>query len=179
MGSWSGSASPWPLFRFRLLGWVLPLVHALRAVPAVAVVPFFLLWFGFSEVGRYLMVVLALGLNVVVACADRLERPVEADLLLFHNLGARPNTRILQYWLPRLLEELLPTLRFGISLGLGVIVVSEMLGAQWGLGYLMQTSRATFSLNVIFLAAGALGVIATLLDFALRMLWARLVTWRR
>ncbi|MDB5470164.1 MAG: transporter permease [Caulobacter sp.] len=166
------------LFKLRILSWSLPLVHAVRAVPAVAIVPFFLLWFGFSEVGRYLLVVLGLGLNVLVACADRLEQPRAVDQLLFHNLGLRRNTRIFAYWLPRVLEDLLPTLRFGISLALGMIVVSEMLGAQTGLGYLMQTSRATFSLNVIFLAALALGLIATVLDLALQWLWGRLVTWR-
>src|SRR6266699_926399 len=36
-------------FRFRLLPLFMPTVNAFRAVPAVATVPFFLLWFGFSE----------------------------------------------------------------------------------------------------------------------------------
>ena len=56
-------------FRLRLLPLLMPTVHAFRAVPAVATVPFFLLWFGFSETGRYLLVALGLGLNVMVAWA--------------------------------------------------------------------------------------------------------------
>jgi ABC-type nitrate/sulfonate/bicarbonate transport system permease component len=64
-------------------------------------------------------------------------------------------------------------------LALGVIVVSEMLGAQTGLGYLMQTSRATFSLNVIFLSASVLGLIAGALDLVLRLLWGSIVSWRK
>jgi ABC-type nitrate/sulfonate/bicarbonate transport system permease component len=166
------------LFRVNALVWLMPTVHAVRAVPAVAIVPFFLLWFGFSEIGRYLLVVLGLGLNVLVACADTVETPRETDRVLFRNFGAPLNTRVLRYWLPRVLENLLPTLRFGIALALGVIVVSEMLGAQSGLGYLMQTSRSTFSLNVIFLCAAMLGVIATVLDAVLQALWGNVVTWR-
>jgi ABC-type nitrate/sulfonate/bicarbonate transport system permease component len=166
------------LFRIKALAWVMPTVHAVRAVPSVAIVPFFLLWFGFSETGRYLLVVLGLGLNVLVACADTLESPHEADVVLFRNLRAPMNTRVLRYWLPRVLEGLLPTLRFGIALALGVVIVSEMLGAQTGLGYLMQTSRATFSLNVILVCAMLLGVLATFLDYSLRFIWHQVVTWR-
>jgi len=173
-----GVAVALALFRVGGLFWVMPMVHAVRAVPAVAIVPFFLLWFGFSEIGRYLLVVLGLGLNVLVACADTVESPRETDVVLFRNFRAPLNTRVIRYWLPRVLENLLPTLRFGIALALGVIIVSEMLGAQSGLGYLMQTSRATFSLNVILLCAIILGVFATLLDAALQLVWRRVVTWR-
>lgn len=81
--------------------------------------------------------------------------------------------------IPRIAETLLPTLRFGLALALGLIAVSEMLGAQYGLGYLMQTSRATFSLNVLILCAFLLGVIATASDMALRYAWPHIVTWRR
>jgi taurine transport system permease protein len=167
------------LFRLNFLWVIMPTVQAVRAVPAVAIVPFFLLWFGFSEIGRYLLVIVGLGLNVLVACADTLETPRERDLVLFRNFQAPLNTRVLRYWLPRVLENLLPTLRFGIALALGVIIVSEMLGAQSGLGYLMQTSRATFSLNVIMLSAFILGGIAALLDLLLRAIWTQIVPWRR
>lgn len=178
VGVISGIALTLALFKMNGLCWLMPTVHAMRAVPAVAIVPFFLLWFGFSEIGRYLLVILGLGLNVLVACANTVESPREADIVLFRNFRAPLNTRIIPYWLPRVLEDLLPTLRFGVALALGVITVSEMLGAQSGLGYLMQTSRATFSLNVILLCATLLGVIATLLDIAIRLLWHRIVTWR-
>jgi ABC-type nitrate/sulfonate/bicarbonate transport system permease component len=178
LGTLFGIVAALALFRVNGLSWLMPTVHAARAVPAVAMVPFFLLWFGFSEIGRYLLVVVGFGLNVLVACADTVQSPREADVVLFRNFRAPLNTRILRYWLPRVLENLLPTLRFGIALALGVIVVSEMLGAQTGLGYLMQTSRATFSLNVILLCAIILGVLATILDSALQLLWHRVVTWR-
>lgn len=166
-------------FRFRLLPLFMPTVNALRAVPAVATVPFFLLWFGFSEFGRYLLVALGLGLNVMIACADVVERPNENDVVIFKNFQMPRERLIFSYWLPRIAETLLPTLRFGLALALGLIAVSEMLGAQYGLGYLMQTSRATFSLNVLILCAFLLGVIATASDMALRYAWPHIVTWRR
>ncbi len=35
------------MFRYRLLNYAMPIFHSIRAVPAVAFVPFFLLWFWF------------------------------------------------------------------------------------------------------------------------------------
>lgn len=166
-------------YRFRLLPLLMPTVNAIRAVPAVATVPFFLLWFGFSEFGRYLLVALGLGLNVMVACADVMERPREHDIVIFKNFQMPRERLVVSYWLPRIAESLLPTLRFGLALALGLIAVSEMLGAQYGLGYLMQTSRATFSLNVIILCAFLLGIIATVADTILTRSWPYIVTWRR
>lgn len=177
-GTILGITSVLVLFRFKALNYVLPVFHSLRAVPAVALVPFFLLWFGFSEWGRYLLVFLAMGLNIAAAAADTLERPNTADRILFKNFNAPINTKIFQYWLPRIIEGILPTLRFGIALALGAIVVSEMLGSQRGLGYLMQTSRATFSLNVIFVCAILLGIIATILDLCITRIWKHTVSWR-
>ena len=165
-------------FRYRLLPVIMPTVNSLRAVPALAAVPFFLLWFGFSELGKYLLVAMGLGLNVVVSSADVLERPREIDRLNFSNFGLPQERLIFAYWLPRVIEGMLPTLRFGLALGLSLIVVSEMLGAQYGLGYLMQTSRATFSLNVLFLCALLLGILAVAGDAFLRNLWNSIVSWR-
>jgi ABC-type nitrate/sulfonate/bicarbonate transport system permease component len=179
LGTVGGVAISLIAFRFRLLSLIMPTVNSLRAVPALATVPFFLLWFGFAETGRYLLVALGLGLNVLVASADVIERPSEIDIINFRNFGLPIERLILPYWLPRIIETLLPTLRFGLSLGLSLIVVSEMLGAQYGLGYLMQTSRATFSLNVLLLCAFLLGSLAVVGDALLRRIWAALVTWRR
>ena len=164
--------------RFGFLAFSLPTVNALRAVPAVALVPFFLLWFGFSEVGRYILIILAVGLNVCIGCAQTLLNGDERDHVIFGNYGVKRNRLILKYWFPRVLESILPTLRVSVSLALGAIIVAEMLGAQSGIGYLMQTSRATFSLNVIFLCALLLGVLAELLDRALQKCWRLAVTWR-
>jgi len=174
----SGIAVALLAFRFRLIPLAMPTANAVRAVPALATVPFFLLWFGFAEVGRYLLVALGLGLNVFVACVDVLQRPREQDILNFRNFGLPVERLIIAYWLPLIVESLLPTLRFGLSLGLSLIVVSEMLGAQYGLGYLMQTSRATFSLNVLMLCAFLLGALAVLGDSLLRKAWSAIVTWR-
>jgi sulfonate transport system permease protein len=167
------------IYRFRLETFFLPTVHALRAVPPVAMIPFFLLWFGFSEVGRYILLALGLGLNVYVASMEIISHVPERDRILFRSFGLNERKFIWTYWLPTIIDRLLPTLRFGLALTMGLVTVAEMLGAQYGLGYLIQTSRATFSLNVIFLAAAILGIITAVGDAILVVWWRQMIYWRR
>ena len=156
-----------------------PSVHALRAVPSAATVPFFLLWFGFAESGRYLLVFLAVGLNVAVASSQILSHHSRAHLAFFHSFGIPSGALPLRYSLPRVLEEILPTLRYSLTVAIGAVTVAELLGAQEGLGYLIQTGRSTFSFQLMFLAIIVIGIVASLMDFALRVIWKRMIYWRQ
>jgi len=126
-----------------------PSVHALRAVPAVATVPFFLLWFGFSETGRYLLVFLAVGLNVAVASRQILTHHSRAHLTFFRSYSLSPGSMPLKYSLPRVLEEILPTLRYSLSVAIGAVIVAELLGAQIGLARILHEWGRQFPLNLL------------------------------
>lgn len=155
----------------------MPSLQSSRAVPAIAVIPFFLLWFGFSEMGRYLLVLLGTAANVAIAVHEILRTIDEKFAVFFHSFGVPPESVVWRYALPSVIERLLPTLRFSLSTALGLIVASELLGSQVGLGYLIQTSRATFSLHVVVLAAILLGILNVAADGLLRYVWARLIYW--
>jgi ABC-type nitrate/sulfonate/bicarbonate transport system permease component len=158
---------------------LLPSLQSMRSIPAIATVPFFLLWFGFSEIGKIVLVVTGIAFNVAIATLQVLREIPEKDRILFKSFGIDPTTFVVQYSLPRIFEALLPSLRFSLSTAVGVVIVSELLGAQIGLGYLIQTSRSTFSIHVIFLCMLLLGILNSLLDFALTRGWSKLVYWKK
>lgn len=156
-----------------------PTLQSMRSIPAIATVPFFLLWFGFSEPGKIILVVTGIAFNVAIATHQVLREMPEKDRILFASFGIDPTSFIVQYTIPRVLESLLPTMRFSLSTAVGVVIVSELLGAQVGLGYLIQTSRSTFSIHVIFLCMLLLGLLNSILDLALTIGWSKLVYWKR
>jgi ABC-type nitrate/sulfonate/bicarbonate transport system permease component len=155
-----------------------PAIQSLRAVPAAACVPFFLLWFGFSEWGRYLLVVLAVAFNVAVAARQILEDHSSAHRAFFASFGILPGHLPLRYGLPKILEGILPTLRYSMALAIGAVTVSELLGSQVGLGYLIQTARLTFSLDLLFLAMIGLGALSAASDALLQATWSLVVFWK-
>jgi ABC-type nitrate/sulfonate/bicarbonate transport system permease component len=159
----------------RLIG---PTIDSLRAVPAIATVPFFILWFGFSETGRMLMVVVGIAFNIAIATYQALSDMPEKHRILFKSFGISPRSLTGAYVLPRLMETLLPTVRFSLSTAMGVVIASELLGSQIGLGYLIQTARSTFSMHVIFLATILLGCLNAIVDIVLTRAWDKSVYWR-
>lgn len=157
---------------------LLPSVQALRSVPAVATVPFFLLWFGFSETGKILMVFLGVTLNVLVAAEQILAEIPERYTVALKSFGHDPRDFPISVTLPLLIQSLLPALRTSLSITFGVVIVSELLGSQLGLGYLIQTSRTTYSIHVIFLATLILGLLNVAFDRGLQWLWKFVVYWK-
>jgi ABC-type nitrate/sulfonate/bicarbonate transport system permease component len=155
-----------------------PSIDSLRSIPAIAIVPFFILWFGFSETGRLLMVVMGIAFNIAIATYQALRDMPEKHRILFKSFGISPRSLTKEYVLPRLMETLLPTVRFSLSTAMGVVIASELLGSQIGLGYLIQTARSTFSMHVIFLATIMLGALNAFVDMVLTRTWDKSVYWR-
>jgi len=155
-----------------------PALDAMRSVPAIAIVPFFLLWFGFSETGRILLVVCGIAFNIAVATQQALSEMPEKHRVLFRSFGISPASMTWTYTIPRIMETLLPTVRFSLATAFGVVIASELLGSQMGLGYLMQTARSTFAMQVIFLATILLGLLNAILDKIVTHFWTRAVYWR-
>jgi ABC-type nitrate/sulfonate/bicarbonate transport system permease component len=168
------------LFKFSwLFDLLMPSIQSTRAIPAIAIIPFFILWFGFSEFGRYLLIITGTAFNISVATYQIVSSMPEKDLIMFKSFRRRPEAMTLRYGLPRVVEGILPTLRFSLSTAVGLIVASELLGSQIGLGYLLQTSQSTFSMHVVFLVTILLGIANVAADWLLRAGWSRLAFWRK
>lgn len=158
---------------------LLPIIQSSRAIPAVALIPFFILWFGFSEIGRYFLVLSGTAFNVAVAGLEILSNNPEIYSVMFASFGLKSTQFPIRFGLPSICDDILPTLRFSLSSSIGLIVASEMLGAQVGLGYLAQSARATFSLDLLFLVVILLGIISSFADWLLIILWRKLLFRKR
>lgn len=155
-----------------------PTIQSIRSIPPYALIPFFLLWFGFSEAGKFITLISGVLFNLAIASYQSLLVVEEKYTLFFLSIGKDISSFTASFTLPYVVERILPTLRFSLSTAIGLVVVAEMLGAQTGLGYVIQTSRSTYSMDVIFLAAFLFGIISFLIDKALVFLWQKIVFWK-
>lgn len=161
----------------RIEHFVMPLLQSIRAVPATATIPFFLLWFGFSELGKFLIIVVGISFNLSISAHQILRNLDEKYLIAFRGFGFSKSTIPLSVLVRFALEQLLPTLRFSLTVAIALSVVAEYLGAQEGLGYIIQSARSTYALDVIVVCAILYGVITIILDTIIKFLWKRIVPW--
>lgn len=153
------------------------IVEAWRPVPPVALIPFFLLWFGFSPFGRILLVMLGVALIMVVATYEAMQNVPLGFREAARALGAGRRSVLWTIDWPAIRPALRGPLRVSLALSFTLVIVSEFLGAQSGLGYLINVSKVTFSTHVILLAIIIIGLLSSLADVALRRTLRAIVPW--
>jgi sulfonate transport system permease protein len=162
----------------RLLARLLdPTLQALRAIPSIAWVPLFILWFGIFETSKVALIAVGvffpvyLGLMGAIASVDR--RIVEVGRI-FRLSRAAMVVRIL---LPAVLPAYVTALRAGLGLGWMFVVAAEFMGASEGLGYLLIDGQQLGKPAQIAAAIIVFAVLGKLSDGLLAAVTAPLLRW--
>ena len=161
------------------LRWLLdPSLQALRAVPSLAWVPLFILWFGILETPKVLLIAVGVffpvyvGVSGAIASVDRKLIEVGRIFRLSRFGLAR---RIL---LPAVLPATLVGLRTGLGLGFLFVVAAELMGASEGLGYLLVDGQQFGKPDQIVAAIIAFAAAGKLADLVLMTLTRPLTRWQ-
>jgi ABC-type nitrate/sulfonate/bicarbonate transport system permease component len=81
--------------------------------------------------------------------------------------------------LPAALPEILTGIRLGVALAFFVIVISEFIGAEQGLGYLINDGRNFFLVPQMLGAAVLLGLLGGAGHALVGLLERRILRWER
>jgi ABC-type nitrate/sulfonate/bicarbonate transport system permease component len=156
-----------------------PVVELLRPIPPLAMLPLFIVWVGIGEGSKVGFITYAtffpMFLTTVHAVSQIDPRLVRAA----QSLGARPRQLFLNVILPAALPEILTGIRLGLALSFFVIVISEFIAAEAGLGYLINDGRNFFLVAQMLGAAVLLGLLGYLANAAVGWLERRLLRWQR
>lgn len=150
------------------------LVETFRPVPVVAFVPFFILVFGFAEIGKVLVASIGVALVVVVSTVEAIDR-VPAGILRWGLVCGLSRRAVFQrVIIPAALPDTRAGLRVALAGAVGLVVVSEFMGATYGLGYLISVAKVTLTTPTLLMAAMLLGWVGWSLDRGLRAVfdWA-------
>ncbi|MED2584930.1 ABC transporter permease, partial [Bacillus thuringiensis] len=127
-----------------------PSVQMLRTVPHLAVAPLFVLWFGFGETSKVLLI------------ADGAFFPLYVNAFLgIRGVDSKlfDVARVLEFSKRKLITKLilpsaLPNLLLGARLSLGVawvsLVVAELMGSTEGIGYMIMDARQFSNTDIVF-----------------------------
>jgi ABC-type nitrate/sulfonate/bicarbonate transport system permease component len=94
------------------------------------------------------------------------------------SLGARPAQLFFRVILPAALPEILTGFRLGVALSFFVIVISEFIGAEHGLGYLINDGRNFFLVPQMLGAAVLLGLLGYAGNGLVRLVERRVLRWQ-
>ncbi len=154
-----------------------PLLSLLRPVPAIALVPLAIVWFGIGEGSKHFVIAytvfLAVWLNTHHGASDVAVTYIRAS----RSLGASRLREFVEVIVPAAAPHIVAGLRMGAALAFLSLVAAELSGASAGIGYRIQEARQYIRTDRMIVGLIELGVLGALLDLLFLRVSQRLVHW--
>lgn len=164
--------------RFQIVYAILdPIIEAIRPIPPVALVPFFILWFGIGDFGQILLAGLGCFMVMVISTVEAVRNVPRIYLQAAQSLGASNSFIYRTIIIPAIVPELIAGWRVALALAFGLTIAAELMGAQSGLGFMIMVARRSLNTQTILLGIIIIGLEAALMDRLLSILTRRLTAW--
>jgi NitT/TauT family transport system permease protein len=139
-----------------------PYIAASQALPVVAIAPILLLWLGFGLLPKVVVAAIVVFFPMLINTIGGLRRidPSLREVAQVYGANRWQTFRYVE--LPLALPTILGGTRIGFTLAVTGATVAEFMGADRGLGLLLNVSRGLFDTALLFVALLTLVTIAML-----------------
>jgi len=154
-----------------------PLVEVLRPVPPLAWIPLSILWFGIGDTQNQFIIFLGCFFPILLNTIAGV-KGVEPNLVRAARcLGASEGRILWRVVLRAALPQIITGIRVGLGVGWMALVAAELVGANSGLGFLINDARTVLRTDYVIVGMAAIGVVGLVIDRAIRFAGARLLPW--
>lgn len=157
----------------------LPVLVATNAVPKLAIAPLLVVWMGFGQLSKIVMVFMICFFPIVIAAMSGLmSTPTDLNELV-GSLSASWWQKYLKVRIPWALPQIFVGLKVAISLAVVGAVVGEFSGGDRGLGYVIIAAGASANTPLAFASIALLAILGISLFYLLAGLERLLLPWTR
>lgn len=155
-----------------------PYLTLLNAMPRIALVPLFLLWFGLG-IGSKIAVAVSLTFFIVLSSTVAGIKGVNSDhLVLTRALGAKPSQIFFKVTLPSAVPIIFSGLRLGLVYSLLGVVGAELIAAEHGLGQVLAYLQSTFDMDGVMALLFLLALLGLSITVVMNYLERKLLVWQ-
>ncbi len=163
----------------RVYAWLNPLVQVLRPIPPIAYIPLSILWFGLGNPPAVFLIAIGAFFPVLINTIAGVRQVDGIYLRAARNLGANQRTLFMRVMLPAAVPYILSGVRIGIGTAFIVVIVSEMIAVNNGLGFRILEAREYFWSDKIIAGMISIGMLGLAIDLAVTRLNNHLLRWHR
>lgn len=148
----------------------------LRNIPALALIPLVILWFGIDETAKLFLISVSVFFPIYLNTFHGIRNVDPALIEMGRTYGLSRWQLYRQVVLPGALSSILVGLRFALGLMWVILIVAETISAQAGIGYLTMNAREFLQTDIVLvgiLLYALLGKIADVFARALERWWLR------
>lgn len=156
-----------------------PIIVGLQAIPVLALAPLLVIWFGSGIFTKIIVCASTLFFPVLINTIVGFQNVDQRLFELMYSLKASFYQRLIFLELPSSLPIIFGGLRIAVSLSVIGAVVGEFVGADRGLGFLINLAGGLYDTPLRFVAFISLSLIALLLYNSVNLLEKSLIKWQR
>jgi sulfonate transport system permease protein len=151
-------------------------IQMVRNIPALALIPLVILWFGIDETAKLFLIAVSVFFPIYINTFHGI-RNVDPGLIeMGRTYGLSRWQLYREVILPGALSSILVGLRFSLGLMWVILIVAETISAQSGIGYLTMNAREFLQTDVVLvgiLLYALLGKLADVFARGLERYWLR------
>ena len=156
-----------------------PMIQLLRPIPPIAYIPLAILWFGLGNPPSVFLIAIGAFFPILMNTIAGVRHVDGIYLRAAKNLGVSQWTLFLRIILPAATPYILAGVRIGIGTAFIVVIVSEMIAVNNGLGYRILEAREFMWSDKIIAGMITIGLLDLGLDTAVSRLNNHLLRWHR
>ena len=151
-------------------------IQMIRNIPALALIPLVILWFGIDETAKLFLIAVSVFFPIYINTFHGIRNVDQGLIEMGRTYGLSRWGLYTQVVLPGALSSILVGLRFSLGLMWVILIVAETISAQAGIGYLTMNAREFLQTDIVLvgiLLYALLGKLADLFARALERYWLR------
>jgi sulfonate transport system permease protein len=152
-------------------------IQMVRNIPALALVPLVILWFGIEEGAKLTLLSVGVFFPMYINTFHGI-RSVDPQLIEMGRAYGLTRTQMARdIILPGALPSILVGVRFSLGLVWVILIVTETISAQSGIGYMTMNAREFLQTDVVVLGILLYAALGKLADVSAKMLERVLLRW--
>ncbi|AXS78566.1 ABC transporter permease [Dechloromonas sp. HYN0024] len=156
-----------------------PMMQILRPIPPIAYIPLAILWFGLGNPPSFFLIAIGAFFPVLMNTIAGVRQVDGIYLRAARNLGVGQWTMFTRVILPAATPYILAGVRIGIGTAFIVVIVSEMIAVNDGLGFRILEAREFMWSDKIIAGMITIGLLGLAIDTAVSRLNNHLLRWHR
>ena len=155
-----------------------PLVSGTYPIPKSALLPLILLIFGLGETSKVVMVAIGVFYPVVLNTVAGVMQVAPMYYDVSKNFGASRWQVFKTVAVPGAMPSIMTGVELGAGLGLILIAIAEMIGANSGLGFMIWNAWQLYSVETMYVGLLVIAIIGYVLSLLLAEVSRLLMPWR-
>ena len=156
-----------------------PLVEIFYPLPKSALIPVTVIWLGFGDGSKILLIFLGCMLPVTIGAFNGARSSEQALVWSARSMGANRLRMLWDVVLPSAMPELLNGIRTALALAFILLVSSELIVAQKGFGYLIGFLGANGSYDAMYAVVFTVAFLGFAADRIYQTFVHRVLLWRQ